>query len=36
MLKYVNTMITFSNPYPASKELKYKNYVELATDELRF
>ena len=36
MLKYVDTLVTFSNPYPESKDLKSKNYVALTTDELRF
>lgn len=36
MLKYVNTMVTFSNPYPESKDPKSRDYVASTTDGLRF
>ena len=36
MLKYVDTLVTFSKSYPESKDLKYGNYVVPTTDGLRF
>ena len=36
MLKYVDTLVTFSNPYPESKDIKSKNYIAPTTDGLRF
>ena len=36
MLKYVDTMVTFSNLYSESKDPKSRNYVTPTTDGLRF
>lgn len=36
MLKYVNTMVTFSDPYPESKDPKSGDYVAPTTNGLRF
>ena len=36
MIKYVNTMVTFSNPYPESIDSKSENYVAPTTNGLRF
>lgn len=33
MLKYVDTMVTFSNSYPESKNPKSRNYIAPATED---
>ena len=36
MLKYVDTMVTFSALYPESKDPKSRDYVAPTTNRLRF